>query len=562
MVSSLVSFVLIWGSIVSALSLTVLAWRQRPKPGATAFAVLMAGGTWWVATSSIGLFTTEMARRLFLHKLEWVGLVTIPVAWLLFALEYTRRSEFVSKRTVALLGLVPGITLGLVWTNDIHGLIYATRTVNVYGGISIVKQTYGIWFWVYIAFAYTLLGTGTVMILQLIVTARSLYRGQVVALLITVVAPWTGNLIFVAGYSPVPNLDITPFMFLISGAAGLAALTQFKLLDSVPVSNRIAYKSVVEGMNDGVVVVDSDDYIVDINPRASELLEIDAKATIETPVTDLLPIYDDLKEADASDARETIELDRSDGMRYYEVRVTVLGDDRRGSVGTIIVLYDVTDQRSRIQQLDVLNRVLRHNLRNEMNVVYGYADKLDDDDATEYIQQKATKMVDLGNKAREIDRILNDETESEPLPVQRLVDIEIERTRENNPGVELDCSVPDEEISVPPTLGPVLRNLVENAIEHNTSDQPHVRIAVSDEHDTLVVEVTDNGPGIPEQEQAILRSQEETQLKHSSGLGLWLVNWGVQRMGGSIAVKYPENGGTTVRVELPSTEQAMEVKSE
>jgi len=553
MVSSLFSFALVWGSITVALGLTVLAWRQRPKPGATAFAALMAAGTWWVATSSLGLFTTDPGRRLLLHRLEWLGLVVIPVAWLLFALEYTSRDEYVTKRAVALLGFVPGVTLGVVWAGTPADLVYAGRTVNVYGTISIVEVTYGPWFWAYTAYAYALLGTGTLLILQLVVSARSLYRGQALSLLIAVVAPWTGNLIFVAGYSPVENLDITPFMFLISGAAGIAALTQFKLLESVPVSSRIARESVVESMDDGVVAVDGDDAVVDINPRAARVLGVDREAAIERDASELIPAYDRLRSADDPEHCETVEMDGLGGVRYYELSMSGLRADSPGRDGRVIVIHDVTEQRNRIQQLDVLNRVLRHNLRNEMNVVHGYANKLDTDgEAVDHIQEKAMRMVDLGDKAREIDRILDDGVAGDPMPVDDMVDVEAERARETYPGTEFVVDVADQPVTVSRTLGPVLRNLLENAAEHNDAADPRVTVTVTRDDNTVAIAVADNGPGIPEGERSVLRTREETPLEHSSGLGLWLVNWGVETMGGSVSLECPADGGSIVTVEIPT----------
>jgi PAS domain S-box-containing protein len=561
MVSSLLSFTLIWGSITVALGLTVLALRQRPTPGATAFATLMAAGTWWVATSSIGLFTTDVQRRLLLHRLEWFGLVVIPVAWLLFALEYTSRDEYVTKRNVAALALVPGVTLGLVFAGAPFDLVYAARTVNVYGDISIVEVTYGPWFWAYTAYAYALLGAGTLLVLQLVVGARSVYRSQALALLITVFAPWTGNLIFVAGYSPVENLDITPFMFLISGAAGLAALTQFNLLDSVPVSSRIARESVVESMDDGVVVVDADDAIVDINPRGADILGVSVAGAIEASASDLVPAYDALRDAADPEYCETVEREGPHGTRHFEVSMTGLRSDRPGSDGRVVVLHDVTEQRNRIQQLDVLNRVLRHNLRNEMNVVHGYATKLDSDDreAVDRIKQKAMRMVDLGDKAREIDRILDDGVAGDPIEVDSIVEVEVDRARERFPDVTF--SVDDAAVAarVSRTLGPVLRNLLENAAQHNDAADPTVEVTVTSDDRSVSVAVADDGPGIPEQERSVLRTREETPLEHSSGLGLWLVNWGVQTMGGSITVECPDDGGSVVTVELPAASASVPV---
>ncbi|SDE73306.1 sensor histidine kinase [Halorientalis regularis] len=568
MAVSHVSFVLIWGTITAAAALTLLAWRQRPKPGATPFAAMMGAGTWWVVTSAIGLFTLDSSRRILLHSLEWFGPAVLPPAWLVFALEYTSREEYVSRRTLAALGVVPLVTLFLLATNDAHHLLYTDRAVRRYGDIALVEARRGPWFWVFITYAYALLAAGTFHVIQLAVSSRSLYRGQAAALLVTVLAPWVGNLTYATDYLPVvlltgtdlslTNFDPTPFMFVISGAAGLAALSQFRFLDAVPVSSRVARDSVVESMDDGVIVVDDDDTVIDCNPRAADILDCERDAAVERPVSALLPTYSELDEGDT----ETIEIERQDGVRYYELSETDLGSTVDGTAGQIVSIHDVTDRRNRVQQLDVLNRVLRHNLRNEMNVIYGYADRLDDGEAVDRIQEKAMRMVTLGDKAREIDRILDDEGDSDPITVSQVLDLEVERARETYPDVTVESSAPDGDATCDRPLGAVLRNLLENAAEHNDCDDPRVRVDARIDGDEAIIEVVDNGPGIPTEERSVLRTKEETPLQHSSGLGLWLVSWGIERLGGTVTIVESDVSGTTIRLEVPVIEESEPARSE
>lgn len=557
MVNSVLSVAVVLGSVTAAASLTVLAWRQRPQPGATAFAVLMAGSTWWVATSSLGLFTVDPARRLLLTELEWLGIVVIPPAWLVFALAYTSREQYITRYSLGMLASVPVITVALALTTGTHGLVYTDPTVSVYGRISLVQYGYGTWAWVFFLYAYTLLALGTLLVVQLGVETSSRYRLQAFSLLLSMLAPWCGNVIYLLGWVPVERFDPTPFLFIISGSVGIAGLTQFNLLDSQPVSSRIARETVVENMDDGVVVVDTDDRIIDMNRQAAGILDVNLSTVIDTPATAVVPSYDSLGVADESGVTETVELEHGGSTRYYEIRRTDLRTDRES--GSIIGIHDVTDRRNRVQQLDVLNRVLRHNLRNEMNAVYGFAAQVDDDVA-DRIQNKAMSMVELGNKAREIDQLLN-EDDGDPVEISNIVDIQLRRARDEYPDVTFEHSLPETDRLVPRTTGPVLENVVENAAEHNDSDDPWVSIDVQLADDRTIIEVRDNGPGLPDEEQAVLRTGEETQLQHSSGLGLWLVSWGTQLMGGSVSVTEREQdaGGTVVRLDIPTVDTRSEL---
>jgi signal transduction histidine kinase len=307
-----------------------------------------------------------------------------------------------------------------------------------------------------------------------------------------------------------------------------------------------------------VIVVDDDDTVIDCNPQAAEILDCERESVVEQPVSTLLPAYTELNDEET----RTIEIERQDGVRYYELSETALGSTVDGTDGHIVLIHDVTDRRNRVQQLDVLNRVLRHNLRNEMNVIYGYADRLDDGEAVDRIQEKAMRMVTLGDKAREIDRILDDEGDGDPITVSQVLDLEIERAREAYPDVTVEVSAPAESVTCDRPLGAVVRNLLENAAEHNESDEPQVRVDARIDGGEAIIEVVDNGPGIPTEERSVLRTKEETPLQHSSGLGLWLVSWGIERLGGTVTIVDSDESGTTIRLEVPVLETSEPVAGE
>lgn len=100
----------------------------------------------------------------------------------------------------------------------------------------------------------------------------------------------------------------------------------------------------------------------------------------------------------------------------------------------------------------------------------------------------------------------------------------------------------------------VVGNLVENALEHSDRDQPHVELSArltGDDEFPLRVEVTDDGPGIPDREVSVVESGNERQLEHASGIGLWVTQWAVTDAGGDLTFDDREPRGTVVRIELP-----------
>jgi signal transduction histidine kinase len=210
------------------------------------------------------------------------------------------------------------------------------------------------------------------------------------------------------------------------------------------------------------------------------------------------------------------------------------------------------------ERLTVLNRVLRHDIRNDVNVIQGYAElieqgRADAETALQMIQQKSTEIADFSERAREIERLMQASTqEREPLDLVPILQREIEEVREGYLGVEIEADLLDTaRVEASPLVESAIDNLVENAVEHN--DKPTARVVVTLEPDDggYHLEVSDNGPGLPAYERRLLEGGEETKLEHSDGIGLWLVNWIVEESNGRVSVEEADDSGTTIAVWLP-----------
>jgi len=222
-----------------------------------------------------------------------------------------------------------------------------------------------------------------------------------------------------------------------------------------------------------------------------------------------------------------------------------------------------SELREREQRLGVLNRVLRHNLRNEMTVILNYAELLRetaDDGRTEKaastIVETGRDLTDLSEKARQIEDALDDEAlglrEQE---VVAIVEGIVADLREEYPDAEITLTAPDtQQVAAVESLWIAIRNVCENALEHTDADEPRVDVTVeTEERDgegRVRIAVADNGPGIPDQEKNVLVEGEETSLQHGSGLGLWLVYWVVDKSRGTLVFDDNDPRGSVVTLEL------------
>ncbi|WP_336025067.1 sensor histidine kinase [Halobellus salinisoli] len=231
--------------------------------------------------------------------------------------------------------------------------------------------------------------------------------------------------------------------------------------------------------------------------------------------------------------------------------------------GQVIFHIDVTRRQRREQQAEVLNRLMRHNVRNDLNLLRGHANVLkkhgDDEvaDSAAVLDRIADRWLGLAETVRNIERLFDEV----PTKTAELSEV-IASTRRTVEGewtegrVEAACEV-DSSMRVSERLHVALVELCENGIKHNddpaTGDGPVVHIEVTPSHvpDWVEIRVVDEGPGIPPQELTALHAEEETPLQHGSGLGFWLVRFVVRRLGGEIAAENRDGDGSRVSIHVP-----------
>jgi signal transduction histidine kinase len=216
--------------------------------------------------------------------------------------------------------------------------------------------------------------------------------------------------------------------------------------------------------------------------------------------------------------------------------------------------------REREQQLSVVNRVLRHNLKNEMTVIQGHAEMLPmldsrdrREDTLETITETAQRLLSHSQKARHIDSAIESTKEgTKPIDCSQVVAKVCQSVSGDYPEVELETEV-DEDLDVVAisALEYGVQSIVENAFEHNDNDDPWVRVWTDVEDGTVELSVADNGPGIPAHEIEVLERGTETGLEHGSGVGLWLAYWIVKRSEGTLRFVRRDPTGTIVTIQLP-----------
>ena len=202
----------------------------------------------------------------------------------------------------------------------------------------------------------------------------------------------------------------------------------------------------------------------------------------------------------------------------------------------------------------VLNRVLRHNLRNDLAVVRGHtqlmAEQLDDSESGEIALRNIDDLIELAEKARQLEQILAESANRTPTSIPAMLEYAVERVKRLYPAatITVDC---EDDLMVPvrESFERAIVELIENAAKH-AGDAPTVTVSVDSCPDALEIRIVDDGPGLSEQERTVLSEGAETPLVHGSGLGLWLVHWVIDGHNGSIEAAVSD-AGTTMTVSIP-----------
>ena len=287
----------------------------------------------------------------FWIKVEYLGVAFLPVAWLIFALNFTGYKEIIKKSTLMLLNIVPVVTLIMNYTNDFHHLFYKKLYMNNDGIFPIVELIKGPWYWVNIAYTYIAMLIGLIIFILAYFKAVSIVRKQILLLIIAWVIPWISDIVYMLRLLPF-DVDLCPLAFSLSGIISSFALLKFKLLKLTP----IALEKVFSNMLDGVIILDFENNIVNFNNSSkniiSELNDIEAG---DKKIDEVLKEYKEvLKAVNSNSYNESlISIKNKEQLRYYKMNINNIYENTGEIIGKILILNDITEielQRKKLSE--------------------------------------------------------------------------------------------------------------------------------------------------------------------------------------------------------------------
>jgi signal transduction histidine kinase len=527
---------------------TWTAFRSRERPSAGPFTALVAALTLWAAFSVVAELPVVPpdSHAASLLQFGQIGCALfIPGLWTLYTLGYTGRGTGLTLWRVAMLA---GIGLPVVLAGVAIALAPSESAAEpALASLVGTEFLYLLAVWLY----------GTYLLVGLARRHDRVSAPQVAVLLLGVAAPY---LLGTTGRPETPADGVTRGLLLAGGLLGVA-VWQYPVLTGFPKADYVARSRVVEDLQEAVVVVDWENRIIDANATTARLFDRDPAALIGAPIES---VADGIAGRDLSTgATGTVGLRTTRGHRQFRFSVSAVGsrpaDEDRDSdpVARAVLFRDVTERRTREQRLTVLNRALRHNVRNELDIVLAHADRIDDPDIRSAIREGATDLVDLSDRAREAEELMTASMASpERMDLAAVATAVAEQYRGGDHDGEISVDRPDELVlrSHRQVVQQVLSELVDNALTHADKPTPQVEVIVREGTEAAAeLTVADDGPGIPERERRLLAAGDETPLEHGQGIGLWFVNWAVTQLGWELEFAENDPRGSRVTVRLYGT---------
>jgi PAS domain S-box-containing protein len=587
-------------TVIAAIG-AIVAWRRRRGQLEVWGTIVQFTVMLW-ALSMLLLVSVESLelKRALVHVYFPIAVVC-PMTFFVFTVHFIGRSDWLTRLRIAGLASLPVLSVIVTWTNPIHNRVFSEFTLLTGGAYLEVSYSFELGFYLLFGLTYCFCIGFLVLLFQKFRRSRNVYRKMSLVLFVSLAILITGPLISALGYSPFPHLLLFPYTYAVIGVVLVLGTSSARFLRLLPVDSllsRITMGSqrtmatardvVVQEIDNGIIILDRDGVVVDINSTARKMIGADRpvgkplnevapheQITTESPVRSILEQGKELQEL-----TDELWVETPRGERCYEVRVTGLVDSSGRDAGHVVLLHDITDRKRREEtlrereaelerqktdletqkaqlehqneRLDQFASIVSHDLRNPLNVAKGRLqivnNALDDLESTpvdpehgEKVAKSLDRMEAIIDDALTLARQGKAITETQTISLRDTVQTAWENVETKEATLD-----PCEEIQVESDrnrLLNVFENLFRNALEHGRED---VTIRVGLLEDGFFVE--DDGPGIDDEDKDEVFEQGFTTSREGTGFGLAIVRDVVRAHGWKVSVTDSPDGGARFEI--------------
>lgn len=538
--------------------------KKWHRVGAAAFMFTLALSSLWCLETAMELCGVTLESKLLWAKIGYFSHSLSPVTWMIMILQLTDWQHWINRKRIMLLFVIPILTIIFVWTNDFHGLIWKYVYINTNNIPSTLSVKHGYWFWIHAVYSDGMNLLSIILTVKFWVNKAPLYGRQFAYLTVSMLFVILANAAHIFGIGP--KIDTTSIAWGISSVFITWALFRNKLFDIVP----IARNRIMESMADGILVMDSENRIVDMNFSALKIFNCEAVKSIGVSVFDFLKELPELSELVASDKEyKEFEYFIHGERQYYEASCLPVKNERENVLGKLLVIHDITEKKTIEKKLlqkqmeiaakeerdrmardlhDNLGQILGFiNVQAQASIEYLKHDQLET--ATQCLERLTEVAQDAHSRVRHAILLMRSETEILAVNDNRLseeLSNIVERFKKRY-SITIDINFNElEELKAVSTkktdqILNIIKEALNNVVKHSKADT--VKITFENEDDYFTVTIKDNGCGFNINNNIFINQDK---------YGILFMKERAKEIGGKLHL-YSEIGtGTTVKIQVPN----------
>ena len=548
-------------AILAATSFMSIHYDARSK---VMFSILL-GSVIWLLMSALSVSSDSLPTKLIFFEFQFVGVLIVPSTWLILAMQVSGYEQWVKRNNLVLLGVPPVVTLLLVFTNELHHFIWTNLTLNSINPFFPLNESRAIGYWlIIVGYSEIIIIIALAMFVRRVLASRSLYRRQAMPVIFACCIPWALTLVWFFNPSIFMYIDPDPLALTVGTSILLWKIAYLPRADVVPV----AHEMIVDSMNDAVMILDAQSRIVDLNPRAEQLVGRGLTDAMGKPVGGLWPEWDYVrKELDSGPERmKELLLGIEGKRRTFELQSSYMSGIASDLSNHLLIFRDITERKEmeqrllRAEHLAAIGEtasMVAHDLRNPLQGIITAAHVLKDErlmadekkamiqlieGSVEYAEATVRDLLDYSRELHLacVEASPRDLVQSALHAVIVPDNVKVQDFSQKEPAVYVD----------PDRIKRVFINLAENAFEAMPAGGAFIiRTKESDGH--LQFSVSDTGRGMPDEIMENLWKPLQTTKAKGMGLGLPIVKRIITAHRGDISIETKPGEGTTFTIRLP-----------
>jgi PAS domain S-box-containing protein len=301
----------------------------------------------WSGGNALEMSGLDLATKLFWANFQYFAYCFSPLALIALCMRFTGYDKWLRTKAFWWLLVFPAVIFMLVWTDGYHGLMRYNIQLDTSGALPVITKSYGPAFYIHTAHVYLINTTALIILINATVRRKTVYRKQAVILLIGVMLIILPNVLYILGLSPARNIDLTPVSFGPAGALMAFAIFRYKMFDLVP----LARATVIETMDAGVLVLDLQSRILDINPALEKMTGVSAKLANGRSAADAFGAISEFSDActNRNVTHTEFHIAESANTKIYEAILSPLTDSKGSLLGRLAMVYEITEKK-KVQQ--------------------------------------------------------------------------------------------------------------------------------------------------------------------------------------------------------------------